>query len=152
MLVANGNAGNRVSRVPLANALSRRGFGVLLFDYRGYGGNPGEPSEQGLASDVRAAREYLTGVVGLNPRQLLYFGESLGAAVVAELALTHPPGGMMLRSPFTDLAAVGAVHFPGLPVRALLRDCHPVAAAVAKVSTPITVVYGTADRVVPRSR
>ena len=41
------------------------------------------------------------------------------------------------------------MHFPGLPVRALLRDRYPVAAAVAKLSTPITVVYGTADRVVP---
>jgi uncharacterized protein len=45
VLVANGNAGNRSGRAPLARALSERGLAVLLFDYRGYGGNPGGPSE-----------------------------------------------------------------------------------------------------------
>jgi len=55
VLVANGNAGNRSLRAPLARALASAGLAVLLFDYRGYGGNPGRPSEQGLARDVRAA-------------------------------------------------------------------------------------------------
>ncbi len=55
VLVANGNAGNRSGRAPLARALSERGLAVLLFDYRGYGGNPGSPSEPGLARNVPAA-------------------------------------------------------------------------------------------------
>src|SRR5918996_1625331 len=41
VLVANGNAGNRASRIPLATALRDIGLAVLLFDYRGYGGNSG---------------------------------------------------------------------------------------------------------------
>ena len=44
VLVANGNAGDRSIRAPLAEALAREGMSVLLFDYRGYGGNPGSPS------------------------------------------------------------------------------------------------------------
>src|SRR5688572_16586727 len=56
VLVASGNAGDRSYRAPLARALADRGLAVLLFDYRGYGGNPGSPSERGLALDVRAAR------------------------------------------------------------------------------------------------
>jgi pimeloyl-ACP methyl ester carboxylesterase len=60
VLVANGNAGARSLRAPLARALANQGFGVLLFDYRGYGGNPGSPSDEGLARDVRAARQFLT--------------------------------------------------------------------------------------------
>ncbi|HJW63322.1 MAG TPA: alpha/beta hydrolase, partial [Actinomycetes bacterium] len=56
VLVCNGNGGDRSMRVPLAAALSRMGLAVLLFDYRGYGGNPGSPSEEGLAADARAAR------------------------------------------------------------------------------------------------
>jgi fermentation-respiration switch protein FrsA (DUF1100 family) len=55
VLVAPGNAGDRADRAPLAEALSARGLGVLLLDYRGYGGNPGGPSEPGLALDARAA-------------------------------------------------------------------------------------------------
>ena len=59
VLVAAGNGGSRDVRAPLARALSAAGLGVLLFDYRGYGGNPGSPSEEGLARDVRAARAFL---------------------------------------------------------------------------------------------
>ena len=55
VIVFNGNAGNRAHRVELADALRRHGLQVLLMDYRGYGGNPGVPSERGLTEDSRAA-------------------------------------------------------------------------------------------------
>ncbi len=144
VLVANGNAGNRSLRAPLARALARRGFAVLLFDYRGYGGNPGRPSEEGLARDVRAARRFLVEVAGVPSDRLLYYGESLGAAVVAELATEHAPAGLALRSPFTDLAAVGRIHYPFLPVRTLLRDRYRLVEHLARVKVPTTVVYGSA--------
>ena len=149
VLVAGGNGGHRGLRAPLARALSRAGMAVLLFDYRGYGGNPGSPSEQGLARDVRAARSWLLEEAGVPEDRLLYFGESLGCAVVTELAHEHPPAGLVLRSPFVDLAAVGREHYPFLPVRALLRDRYPVAEQLADVTVPTTVVLGTADSIVP---
>ncbi|HEY3010906.1 MAG TPA: alpha/beta fold hydrolase [Micromonosporaceae bacterium] len=149
VLVAHGNAGNRADRATLAVALSRAGFAVLLFDYRGYAGNGGRPSEEGLARDARAAYRYLVENAGVPPDRLIYFGESLGAGVVAELATSHPPAALVLRSPFVDLAAAGAAHYPYLPVRALLRDRYPVAEHLAHVRVPTCVVYGTADTVVP---
>ena len=123
--------------------------GMLLFDYRGDGGNRGRPTEAGLARDVPAALLLLAADAGLPRERLLYYGESLGAGVVAELATEYPPAGLVLRSPFTDLASVGRVHYPVLPVRLLLRDRFPVAAQLARVKVPITVVYGTDDRIVP---
>lgn len=149
VLVAPGNAGDRAGRAPLAEALRARGLGVLLLDYRGYGGNPGSPSEQGLALDARAAYRYLVDDAGVSPDELIYLGESLGSAVVTELATEHPPGGLVLRSPFTDLAAVGQRHYPFLPVRLLLRDRFPTVEHVATVGAPTTVVYGTQDSIVP---
>ena len=149
VLVASGNAGDRALRAPLAVALAEQGLGVLLFDYRGYGGNPGSPTERGLALDVRAAYRFLVERAGVPPQRLLYYGESLGAAVVAELATEHPPAGLVLRSPFVDLAAVGRVHYPYLPVRALLKDRFPVVEHVARVKAPVTIVYGTRDSIVP---
>jgi uncharacterized protein len=149
VLVANGNAGDRSVRAPLARALADRGIAVLLFDYRGYGGNAGSPSEAGLARDVRAARRFLVEEAGILPERLLYYGESLGAAVVTELATEYPPAGLVLRSPFTDLASVGRVHYPFLPVRTLLWDRFPLAEHAARVSVPMTVVYGTSDSIVP---
>jgi fermentation-respiration switch protein FrsA (DUF1100 family) len=149
VLVANGNAGNRAGRAPLAVGLAERGLGVLLFDYRGYGGNPGSPSEDGLALDARAAYDYLVSEQRVPPGRLLYFGESLGGGVVTDLATEHPPGGIVLRSPFVDLGSAGQVHYPFLPVRALLRDDFRVAQRVAGLDVPLTVVYGAADSIIP---
>ncbi|MFF5077324.1 alpha/beta hydrolase [Actinoplanes sp. NPDC000266] len=149
VLVAPGNAGNRLARAPLAAALAGRGMTVLLVDYRGYGGNPGRPSEDGLARDIEAARAFLVEQARIPAERLLYYGESLGAAVVTALAVKHPPAGLILRSPFTDLPAAGSVHYPFLPVRLLARDRFPVADLVARVASPTLIVYGTADSIVP---
>ena len=149
VLVANGNAGHRGLRAPLAAALRERGLTVLLFDYRGYAGNPGRPSEQGLIADARAAREGLLEATDLEPDALLYYGESIGTGVVTALATEAPPGGLALRSPFPELADVGRRHYPFLPVRTLLRDRYPLAEQLAEVTAPVTVIYGEDDRIVP---
>jgi fermentation-respiration switch protein FrsA (DUF1100 family) len=149
VLVALGNAGNRLGRAPLVSALAGLGLTVLLADYRGYGGNPGRPSEDGLARDIEAARAYLVERAGFTTGRVLYYGESLGAAVVTALAVRHPPAGLILRSPFIDLAAAGEEHYPLLPVRLLARDRFPVRDLIARVTAPTLIVYGTADSIVP---
>jgi fermentation-respiration switch protein FrsA (DUF1100 family) len=149
VIVAPGNAGHRAVRAPLAAALSARGLAVLLVDYRGYGGNPGSPSEAGLTRDIRAAYRYLTEEMKIPAGRLVYFGESLGAAVATGLAVTNPPAALVLRSPFVDLPAMGRTHYPFLPVGTLLRDRFPVAERLAAVRVPTAVVYGTADTIVP---
>ena len=148
VLVAPGNGGNRAGRAGFAQELSRRGLAVLLLDYRGYGGNPGSPSEDGLAADADAAVVALT-ALGYPPQRTIYFGESLGTGVIAALQVRHPPAGVVLRSPFTELADVAAYHYPWLPIRALLRDRFPVLEHHATSHVPITVIYGDRDSVVP---
>lgn len=150
VLVAQGNGGNRTHRVGLVRALSERGFGVLAFDYRGYGGNAGRPTERGLAADARAARAYLLDA-SVVPESIVYLGESLGAAVVAELATQHPPAAMVLRSPFTSLADAGRAAY-GVPVGWLLRDRYPVVehvGAIPAAAVSVAVVHGSADTIVP---
>ncbi len=149
VLVANGNAGNRASRSPMAAELVAAGFDVLLFDYRGYGGNPGSPSSDGLVRDARAAVTYLMDDADVPADRIIYFGESLGAGVVAALAHMKPPAGLLLRSPFESLAAVGQHHYPFLPVGLLLRDEFPVASLVAGIDVPTTTVYGSEDTIIP---
>ena len=148
VLVAPGNGGNREGRAGLAEALSDRGLAVLLMDYRGYGGNPGSPTEDGLAADAMAAAEALE-ALGYPPERTIYFGESLGTGVVAALHVRRPPAGMVLRSPFTELAEVGAHHYPFLPVRLLLRDRFRVVEHLSSSDVPVTVIYGDHDTVVP---
>ena len=150
VLLAPGNGGNRTGRAGVAEELSRRGLAVLVIDYRGYGGNPGSPSEDGLAADADAAVVAL-GDLGYPPDRVIYFGESLGTGVVAALQLRTRPAGIVLRSPFTELADVGSHHYPWLPVRALLRDRFPVREHLVDSEVPVTVVYGDRDSVVPTS-
>ncbi len=148
VLVAPGTAGNRAGRAGLARALGSAGFGVLLVDYRGYGGNPGAPSEEGVARDVRAARAYLRDAVGVAAGDLVYLGESLGTGAASRLAVEHPPAALVLRSPFTSLADVGRALYR-VPVGLLLRDRFPVVEHVRQVRVPIAVVYGDDDATVP---
>ncbi len=149
LVVFNGNAGNRAYRADLARAFREQGLAVLLFDYRGFGGNSGSPTEAGLASDARAARAYLATRADVDLTRLAYFGESLGAAVAVALAVEHPPAALVLRSPFTSLADMGRVHYPFLPVRWLLRDRFANLDRIAQVTSPILVIAGDRDRVVP---
>ncbi len=148
VLVLPGNGGNRGSRSALATGLAQQGLGVLLVDYRGYGGNPGAPSQDGLALDARAAWSFLVYEAEVDRRFLIYLGESLGAAVATELATEHPPAALVLRSPFTSLAAVGQANY-GIPLGWLLRDEYPLAELVLRVDAPVWVVYGTEDSIVP---
>lgn len=147
VIVFNGNAGNRGDRMPLGRRLTAAGFGVLLTDYRGYGGNPGGPSADGLGRDARAA----AGFVGQRSpgHPVVYFGESLGAAVAVELATSAPPDVLILRSPFTSLVEVGRVHYPWLPVGWLLKDRYPSLDRMAAIKAPTLVIAGDADGTIP---
>lgn len=150
VLIFNGNAGDRSHRLPLAEALTERGYAVLLFDYRGYAGNPGNPSEDGLRADARAALEALAARPEVDPERIAYFGESLGAAVAGGLATERPPAALVLRSPPSSLAEVGRHHYPFLPIfDALLFDRYPLAEQLRVVRVPLLVLVTERDEIVP---
>jgi uncharacterized protein len=149
VLVFNGNTGDRSDRAPLAAGLARNGLSVLLFDYRGYGGNPGNPSERGLVSDARAARAYLDSRPDVDSDKIAYFGESLGAAVAVTLAVERAPAALILRSPFTSLSDMGRLHYPFLPSGPLLRDRFDSVVRIGRVACPVLIVAGERDQIVP---
>ena len=149
VLIFNGNGGNRSMRAPIAAAFAAQGYTALLFDYRGYGGNPGRPTEQGLIADGIAARRYLDSRPEVDPQRVVYYGESLGAAVSIDVAVQRPPVALILRSPFVSMVDLAGLHYPLLPTGWLLRDRYLSAEQVARIDCPLLAIAGEADRIVP---
>ena len=148
VLLCHGNAGNVGDRVPHAAVLTAAGFDVLLFDYRGYGHSSGRPSERGTYRDARAALACLLRQPDVDASRVLYLGESLGGAVALELALAHPPAGLVLLSAFTSVRAMGRVHYALIPT-ALVPDAYPSLRRIGGLRAPLLVLHGEDDAIVP---
>jgi len=143
-----GNGGNRLDRLGVARDISALGYTVLLLEYRGYGGNPGSPSEHGLLDDALAAVGYLNSE-GFDSAHIIYVGESIGTGVAVKLASVEPPAGVLLRSPFTSLADVAKHLYPWLPVSLIMQDRFETMKYLPDVTVPISVLAGRADTLVP---
>lgn len=156
VLMLHGNAGNISHRLDKVTALSRAGFAVLLVDYRGYGRSAGRPSEEGLVRDAAAAWRHLTGKLGVPPKRVVLYGESLGCAPALRLASAlersgAPPAALVLEAPFTSAAEMSRRVIPWLPVAWLVRFRFNNVAEAAQVTIPSLVMLGEEDEVVPAS-
>ncbi len=143
-----GNAGNRGDRVFKAEALAASGMGVLLVEYRGYGGNPGSPSEKGLYADARSALLALASR-GIGPELMVFYGESIGSGVATQMAVEVSPAALVLEAPQASAAAVAAVHYPLPAIGWLLKDKYDNLSKMPHVDVPVMIVHGDDDRVVP---
>ena len=143
-----GNGGHIGYRAQRLLRFAREGYGVLMPEYRGYGGNPGAPSETGFYADGRAALAFLDHEAIAATRLVLY-GESLGSGVAVELAVRHEIAGLILEAPFTSVAEVAQCHFPFVPAARLVTDRFDSLSRIGRVRAPILVLHGEGDRVVP---
>ena len=145
-----GNGGNIGGRDEKARRFVERGYGLLLAGYRGYGGNPGSPSEPGLIEDGRAWIDRL-GQLGVPAQGILLYGESLGSGVAAALALERPVAGLVLEAPYTSIVDIAAARYWFVPVRLLLLDRFDTRSRLPGVGVPVLIIHGTDDRVIPAS-
>ena len=135
----------------IARELVRRGLGVVLVEYRGYGRSRASergPTEAGLYADAEAV---LDGIAarGIDRSHVVLWGASLGTGVAAEMATRGRGAAVVLVAPYTSMAAVASAHFPWLPVTLLLEDRYDTLGKASRITTPTLVVHGTLDEVVP---
>ena len=149
LLFFHGNAGNISHRLDSLRIFAELGLDVFIFDYRGYGRSGGSPSEEGTYRDATAAWHWLTRERGLDPRQVVLFGRSLGAAVAVELATRTDPAGLIVESAFTSVPDLGAELYPFLPVRLLSRYRYDNLGRIASVRVPVLVVHSRGDEIIP---
>ncbi len=150
VLFAHGNAGNLFYRASLLGFFVRHtGARTLLFEYSGYGGNGGTPSEEEVYRDGLAAYDHLT-AEGVAPERIIFYGESLGGAVALTVASERPVAGVVLQAPFSSLSSLARRLYPWLPLGAVLvRGAFPNAEQVRQLTVPVLVVHGTQDEVIP---
>jgi len=149
LLFFHGNAGNISHRRASLEIFHRLGLDVFIFDYRGYGNSLGEPSEDGLYKDARAAWAYLIEKRGIEQENIILFGRSLGGAVAAELAAEVQPGALILESVFSSAPDIANVIFPVLSRLVLLRYDFNTVAYVRQVLSPVLVLHSPDDEIIP---
>ena len=142
-----GNGDSLVGAARATEALSAAGYGVLLPEYRGYGGNPGKPGEAALYADGRAALRWLAGK-GIAPAQVVLIGNSMGSGVATQLSRENRPAALVLVSPYASLPELAAQKLPWLPARWLVRHRFDNAAKLGGVTAPVLIVHGTADTMI----
>lgn len=145
ILYAHGNAEDLGDIKPILEKLRGYGFSVFAYDYRGYGTSEGTPSEQNAYKDIDAAYNYLTQQLKISPDKIIVIGRSVGGGSAVDLAARKPLAGLILESTFTSAFKV-KVPFPILPF-----DKFTNLEKIKKVKSPVLVMHGKADEVIPFS-
>ncbi|MFM7344840.1 MAG: alpha/beta hydrolase [Tagaea sp.] len=143
IVLFHGNSQDASWRVDIAAQAARHGYAVVLATYRGFGGNPGTPSEEGLYDDARATLD----ASGDGP--LVLWGESLGTGVAVKMAAERRVAGVILQSPYTSVAERAGEVMWWLPARFLVKDRFDSIARIASINAPLLIVHGTHDAVIP---
>ncbi len=142
-----GNAGNLQSWFTDIDVYRRANFDLFMLDYRGYGKSSGRIQDEAqLHADVRAAWDTIAPEYAGKKRVLL--GQSLGSGLVVPLALQAQPDLTVLVSPYSSMRALASEVYPWVP-SALLR--YPLAsdAEIARLNTPLLLVHGERDDLIP---
>lgn len=147
VLYFHGNAGNLALRAGRFAAFTRAGFGVVAAGYRGSSGSTGKPGETALIADAELLATNLPVLAGPGP--VIYYGESLGAAVAIALAETTPPAALVLEAPFASLADMAAHLYGSAALARLLKSKWPSLERIRHVSAPLLILHGENDALVP---
>lgn len=142
-----GNAGNLERWGEVVQFFAKKNWEVLVMDYRGYGKSTGKRSESALFSDAQMFYEYA--LDHFDESNVVVYGRSLGTAIATKVASQNTPGQLILETPFYSLYDVAKQRFPLLPLKPLLKYQFDTYAYVKDVSSPVTIIHGTDDTVVP---
>lgn len=150
MVLFHGNAGLLDERTEKLRPYLASGLGLFALAWRGFSGNPGRPTEQGLYRDAEAAMARLA-ALGHPPEDLVLYGESLGTAVATKVAVEQPVAALVLEAPPLSIVKMGQMRYPWLPVGRLVRDRFETDRRIGDVRCPILILHGRHDVVVPFS-
>lgn len=145
-----GNAGSIAGRPSYLRPYMDQGYGLLLAEYRGFGGNGGKMSEQGFFRDAEAWLQWVLIDQRISPQRVILYGESLGTGIATQTALNHLDiGGLILESAYTSFVAMAYKKYPFLPAYLLVLDRYETIKKIGQVKMPLLMIHGEKDSVVP---
>jgi len=142
-----GNAEETSGMVALAGHFP--GWSLLTVNYRGYGGNPGSPTEDALFADALAVHDFAARRADVDPARIVVIGRSLGSGVAVYLASRRLLAGVVLVTPYDSLRAVARRHYPFLPVSWLLKHGFDSIGRAPDIETPVLMLAAQRDTVIP---
>ena len=148
ILYLHGNAGSLENRIHKINHFNNININFLLIAWRGFSGNAGKPTEQGLYQDARSAVKWLVNE-GAIEENIIIYGESLGTGVATEIAQNKNFAGVILESPFTSMLAAAKSKYPIFPIKLLLKDKYESNKKIKNIKSPILIMHGEVDKIVP---
>ncbi|MDW8465753.1 MAG: alpha/beta fold hydrolase [Chloroherpetonaceae bacterium] len=149
VLLCHGNSGNVSYQLDQIKAFHQLSLHVFTFDYRGFGQSDGQPSEDGLYRDGKAAWSYLVEQKHILPEHIIIFGHSLGGGVAAWLSKEVKAGAVILQATFTTMKQIAKCFYPYFPLRKIMRSRYDNLAHIAQANCPVLVIHSPDDEVVP---
>ena len=143
-----GNAGSLENRIHKLNHFKDMNINFLIIAWRGFSGNNGKPTEEGLYIDGKSAIDWLI-KKGVDEKNLILYGESLGTGVATHLAQNKNYAGVILETPFTSMIDTAKKFYPYIPVSLLLKDKFENYKKIKNINSPILVMHGEVDQIVP---
>jgi fermentation-respiration switch protein FrsA (DUF1100 family) len=149
LLYFTGQSGSVANRARKIEAIAASGYGVFMVNYRRFGGSGGWPTERNNIADAVAAHAYLEEELGVSPRNIVAYGESLGTGVATRLALLRPVKSLVLEAPFTSVVDVGRQVWWFLPLRLVMTDQYRTIDRIGSVKVPLLILHGARDSMIP---
>ena len=123
------------------------GDGALLSSYRGYAGNPGAPSEDGLTADGEGALAFVR-AQGIEDARIIPGGISIGTGVASHVATLGEFAGLAMVAPFTSLPDAASDQLWWLPAGLLVVDRYPTIDRIGEAKGDLLIVHGSADTII----
>ena len=148
LIFFHGNSGELHHRKNKLYEFSKLDINFIIFAWRGYSGNKGSPTEQGLYQDANSVIKWIQNK-GVKEENIILYGESLGTGVAIEVGQNKNFSGIILEAPYTSLVDLAKKYYPFLPVDLLLQDKFESIKKIKNLKSPVLVLHGGADEIVP---
>lgn len=141
ILYSHGNAEDLFDLRYHLEQFRERGYGIIAYDYQGYGASGGKVGEGGCEEDIERVYAHLTGKLGIAPERIVIYGRSVGGGPSCYLASRRRAAALVLESPFTSAYRVMLPFtLPGDRFRNL--------ELMSGIDMPVLIIHGDNDQVI----